>query len=90
MPVSIQTEAKNPMSVDGKFESETAQAVTATDARALAPGEGETAALGIAINGFQEVMEGKTAKTALMATKVFLFNAAIFLPLIAMGFLIFS
>lgn len=53
-------------------------------------GEGETVALGVAISGFQEVMESKPARLALTGTKVLLFNAALFLPLIAMGFLIFS
>lgn len=75
------------MSVNEKFlDAKPAEAAKG----ALAQGEGETIALGIAIGGFQEAMETKGGKLMMTATKVLLFNAVVFLPLIAMGFLIFS
>jgi hypothetical protein len=84
------------MSVNEKFEPtamETAEPVTPaaeTAARTPEKGEGESMALGIAFGGFAEAMETKGARMALTATKVLLFNAVVFLPLIAMGFLLFS
>ena len=82
------------MSVNEKFLAEDIKGAERVDVAgapaALAPGEGETAALGVAIDGFQKAMETKAAKTLMVGTKVLLFNAALFLPLIAMGFLLFS
>lgn len=74
------------MTVNEKF---TDAAPAATERSELQPGEGETAALGVAIGGFQEAMETKGGRLLMTATKVLLFNAAIFLPLIAAGGVLF-
>lgn len=67
-----------------------APAAARAEPETLGPGEGETIALGIAIGGFAEFMDSKAGRLMMTGTKVLLVNAMIFLPLIAMGFLIFS
>ncbi|MFO7856819.1 MAG: hypothetical protein R6V44_16695 [Paracoccaceae bacterium] len=82
------------MGVNEKFEDPaTATGSPATqvvdDASDPAPVSGETVALGVAFDGFAAAMETKGGRLLLTVTKVFLFNFAVFGPLIAMGFLLF-
>ncbi|HKK37773.1 MAG TPA: hypothetical protein VJ994_15910 [Paracoccaceae bacterium] len=83
------------MGVNEKFEDPAtgtgAQATPAADEASRAEAvNGEAVALGIAFDGFAQAMETKGGRLLLMATKVLLFNFAVFGPLIAMGFLLFS
>lgn len=83
------------MGVNEKFEepatgTSAATASTAEDASDAGPVKGETVALGVAFDGFAAAMETKGGRLLLTATKVLLFNFAVFGPLIAMGFLLFS
>jgi len=54
------------------------------------PSQNETAALGVAISGFQEFTESGLGRLALTGCKVLLFNFALFAPIVALGWLLFA
>lgn len=63
-----------------------AEAVAPVDPRFAPPPkrQDETAAMGIAIGVIAELLEGRAAKVALIATKVLLFNFFLFGPIAAL------
>ena len=72
------------MNVQPEFTA--AKAAAPADPRFAPPPrtQDETAAMGIAIGGIAELLEGRAAKAALIATKVFLFNFFLFGPIAAL------